>query len=61
VSTPEFKYSLVAVGTGGVIDTERWQAIKSLLLEFLPARSAALVGAPPKEIQVVAYSLIEAC
>lgn len=49
---------LVANGADAAISTERWAAVRSLILEFQPAGSVRLEGDPPRAIRIKAYGEI---
>jgi hypothetical protein len=50
---------LVADEASPPISLERWQAVKSHLLEIQPARRVSLEGDPPRAIRVESYAGIE--
>jgi hypothetical protein len=47
------EFELVPVSYGSVISSDEWGRIQRLLLEMQPARTASLVGEPPRAITVV--------
>ena len=50
-----YEFDLVPAEPGGIISTERWPAMQHRLLELQPARSAVLIGEPPRAIRVLAF------
>ena len=52
---PTYEFDLVAANGSLTITDENWLRIKTVLLEFQPARSVELRGDPPTRIHVVAY------
>jgi len=47
-----YEFRLVAAAGQPPISTENWLALRSLILELQPARSAALEGDPPRAIRI---------
>lgn len=50
-----YEFELVPVDADAVISGKRWSQVQHLLLEFQPAKTASLVGEPPKAIRVLGY------
>jgi len=50
-----YEFELVPVDDDAVISRESWSRVQYLLLEFQPAKTATLIGDPPKAISVLGY------
>jgi hypothetical protein len=50
-----YEFDLVPVDDDAVIAAEAWPRVHYLLVEFQPAKTATLLGDPPRTIRVVGY------
>jgi hypothetical protein len=50
-----YEFELVPVDDDAIISAERWSRVQYLLLEFQPAKTATLVGDPPRCIRILGY------